>query len=75
MDEYKQHFLLRAAWVMEGRPMTLYEQVHTIESKEKYAPHRQFLIQPRALLPDQLGLGRSCASPTRHALDAGWTLV
>jgi hypothetical protein len=52
MDEYKQDFLLRAALVMEGRSMTLYEQVHTLESKEKCMTHRQFLIQLKALLPD-----------------------
>ena len=52
MDEYKQHFLLRAALVVDGRSMTLYEQVHTIEHKEKCATHRQFLSQLKALLPD-----------------------
>ena len=52
MDEYKQDFLLRAALVVEGRSMTLYEQVHTIEHKEKCVTHRQFLIQLKTLLPD-----------------------
>ena len=53
MDEYKQDFLLRAALVVEGRSMTLYEEVHTIKSKEKCKTHRQFLIQLKALLPDE----------------------
>lgn len=52
MDESKRHFLLRAALAVEGRSTTLYEQVHTVESKEKRDTHRQFLIQLKAVLPD-----------------------
>ena len=52
MDEYKQHFLVRAAFVVEGRSMTLYEEVHTIESKEKLTTHKQFLLQLKSILPD-----------------------
>lgn len=52
MDEYKQHFLVRAAFVVEGRSMTLYEEVHTIKSKEKLTTHKQFLLQLKSILPD-----------------------
>jgi len=52
MDGYKQHFLLRAALAGEGRSMTLYDQVHTLGSKEKLLTHRQFLLQLKTLLPD-----------------------
>jgi len=52
MDEYKQHFLVRAAFVVEGRSMTLYEEVHTIKSKEKLTTHKQFLLQLKSMLPD-----------------------
>ena len=52
MDEYKQHFLIRAAFVVEGRSMTLYEEVHTIKSKEKLTTHKQFLIQLKSILPE-----------------------
>lgn len=51
MDEYKQHFLIRAAFVVEGRSMTLYEEVHTIESKEKLTTHKQLLLQLKKILP------------------------
>ena len=51
MDEYKQHFLLRAAIAFEGRSITLYEEVHTIKTKEKLITHQQFLVQFKALLP------------------------
>jgi hypothetical protein len=52
MDEYKQHFLLRVAIACEGRSITLYEEVHTIKTKEKLKTHRQFLEQFKALLPN-----------------------
>jgi len=52
MDEYKQHFLLRAALAVDGRSITLYEEVHTIETKEKPATHKHFLIQLKQILSD-----------------------
>ena len=51
MDEYKQHFVLRAALVAAGRAVTLYEEVHTVETKEKLAIHKRFLDQLKALFP------------------------
>lgn len=51
MDEYKQHFVLRAALVAQGRALTLYEEVHTLETKEKLATHRQFLARLKDLQP------------------------
>jgi len=53
LDEYKDHFLLRAALVAEGRSMTLYEEVHTIESKEKPITHKHFLLQLKTILPKE----------------------
>jgi hypothetical protein len=35
MEESKRHFLRRASVPIEGRSLTLYEQVHTMKSKEK----------------------------------------
>lgn len=52
MDEYKQHFLLRAAIVFEGRTVTLYEEVHTVKTKEKLITHELFLHQFKDLLPN-----------------------
>lgn len=51
MDEYKQHFVLRAAMALAGRAITLYEEVHSIETKEKREAHRQFLVQFKSLIP------------------------
>ena len=51
MDEYKQHFVLRAALAAEGRSVTLYEEVHTVETKEKCVTHQQFLSQLKTVLP------------------------
>ena len=53
MDEYKQHFVLRAAMALEGRCLTLYEEVHTIKTKEKLYTHEQFLGRLEAILPDR----------------------
>ena len=52
MDEYKQHFLLRAALALEGRSTTLYEEVHTVDTKEKPSTHKHFLAQLKQILPD-----------------------
>ena len=52
-DKYKQHFDLRAGLAVCGRTLTLYEEVHTIETKEKLATHRQFLQRLNELLPLQ----------------------
>jgi len=51
LDAYKRHFVLRAAMALEGRSVTLYEEVHTLETKEKRQTHRRFLQQLKSLLP------------------------
>ena len=51
MDEYKQHFVLRAAIALDGRSLPLYEEVHTIKTKEKLSTHEQFLKQLSAIIP------------------------
>ena len=53
MDDYKQHFVLRAALAVDGRTMTLLDQVHTKKSKEKYLTHQQFLFELKTVLPDE----------------------
>jgi predicted GTPase len=37
LDPHKRHFLIRAAVALEGRSHTLYEEVHTVKTKEKPA--------------------------------------
>jgi hypothetical protein len=43
MDECKHHFLLRAVIALQGRSLTLYEEVHTVATKEKPKTHKAFL--------------------------------
>ncbi|MGH8609224.1 MAG: IS4 family transposase [Gammaproteobacteria bacterium] len=51
MDECKRHFLLRASVPVEGRALTVYEEVHTVKTKEKPKTHQQFLQTLRKMLP------------------------
>ena len=43
LDGAKRHFLLRASLIMQGRALTLYEEVHGLSSKEKRRTHAAFL--------------------------------
>jgi hypothetical protein len=53
LDPHKRHFLIRAAVALDGRSHTLYEEVHTIETKEKPATHKSFMNKLKAMLhPD-----------------------
>ena len=51
LDECKRHFLLRASVPIEGRSLTLYEEIHTVKSKEKPKVHEQFLQLLQKRLP------------------------
>ena len=51
MDAYKRHFLLRASLMLEGRSLTVYEEVHTIHTKEKLQTHARFLEQLSLIIP------------------------
>jgi hypothetical protein len=51
MDECKRHFLLRASVPIEGRSLTLYEEVHTVKSMEKPKVHEHFLQTLQKMLP------------------------
>jgi hypothetical protein len=51
MDECKRHFLLRASVPVEGRALTVYEEVHTVKTKEKPKTHQQFLQTLKKMLP------------------------
>ena len=50
LDDCKRHFLLRAAVAVKGRSFTLYEEVHTIQTKEKPQSHRHFLQTLKGML-------------------------
>ena len=51
LDKGKRHFLIRASIAIEGRSLTLYEEVHPLETKEKPKTHQLFLAQLKAMLP------------------------
>lgn len=51
LDAHKNHFLLRAAIAVKGRPITLYQEVHTHKTKEKPATHKTFLEMLNGMLP------------------------
>ena len=51
LDARKRHYLLRASVAVNGRSATVYEEVHTLASKEKRRTHQAFLRQLQAVLP------------------------
>ena len=53
LDARKQHFLIRAVVAFQGRPFTLYEEVHGIKTKEKPKTHKYFLSTLKSLLPKE----------------------
>jgi hypothetical protein len=53
LDQNRRHFLLRASLSVAGRSLTLYEEVHTLQTKDKPATHREFLRRFHAMVPGQ----------------------
>lgn len=51
IDEGGKFYLLRAAVPVEGRSLTIYEEVHTIKTKEKRRTHQRFLDALKKILP------------------------
>ncbi len=50
MDDCKRHFLLRASLAVEGSAFTLYEEVHTVKTKEKPKTHLDFMTTLKGML-------------------------
>jgi hypothetical protein len=51
IDKGKKNYLLRATVALSGRCLTIYEEVHPLEAKEKPATHRAFLKKLSEVLP------------------------
>jgi hypothetical protein len=51
LDSKKRSFLLRAATPFGGRSLTLYEEVHSLRTREKPKTHKQFLKKLQSVLP------------------------
>jgi len=52
LDESKTHFLFCASIALEGRSVILYEEIHTIETKEKPKTHHLCLARLKSMLPE-----------------------
>jgi hypothetical protein len=52
LDPYNKHYLLRASVAVDGRSLSLYEEVHGLAKKEKPATHRAFLYRLKSCLPE-----------------------
>ncbi|WP_351017553.1 IS4 family transposase [Shewanella sp. AC91-MNA-CIBAN-0169] len=52
LDDRKQHFLIRASLAAQGRSLTLYEEIHPLNKKEKPKTHLRFLTKLKAILPN-----------------------
>jgi len=51
LDPRKQHFLLRASVAIEGRSLTVFEQIYPVTQKEKPNVHRHFMTALKSMLP------------------------
>lgn len=51
LDPRKDLFLLRAAVAVDGRSLTLYDEVHPLSTKEKPAVHRDFMNKLKSIVP------------------------
>lgn len=51
IDKGKKFFLLRASTPMGGRSLTLYEEVHAMNTREKPKTHQTFLDNLKKMLP------------------------
>ena len=49
LDARKRHYLLRASVAVNGRSATVYEEVHTLASKDKRRTHQAYLQQLQAV--------------------------
>lgn len=53
LDDRKQHFLIRASLAAQGRSLTLYEEIHPLNKKEKPKTHQLFLTKLKTMLPNE----------------------
>jgi len=52
LDDRKEHFLLCASLALKGRSIILYEEVHTVKTKEKPKSHHVFLNRLKSMIAD-----------------------
>lgn len=54
LDDRQDKFLLRASLAVEGRAITLYQEVHTVKTKDKPRTHKHFLAQLKMMFADNI---------------------
>ena len=50
LDAFQRNFLIRATVAFDGRPLTIYQEVHPLSTKEKPAIHLKFLTRLKTIL-------------------------
>jgi len=80
MEPEQKNFLLRAALVCQGRSITVYEEVHPLERKDKPTTHRQFLDNLKNIIPSSckpiVVTDAGFRGPWfRQILETGWDYV
>ncbi len=51
LDPRKPHFLLRASIAVDGRSLTVFEQIYPITQKDKPSVHKTFMTKLKSILP------------------------
>jgi len=54
LDDRQDKFLLRASIAMEGRAVTLYQETHTVKTKDKPMTHQQFIARLKVMFADDV---------------------
>lgn len=80
LDGAKRHFLLRASLLIDGRALTLVEEVHTLSGRDKRLSHQQLLHRLREIMPSNatpvLVTDAGFRTPWfRQVLAMGWDYV
>lgn len=80
LDGAKRHFLLRASLLIDGRALTLVEEVHTLSSRDKRLSHQQLLDRLQEIMPSNatpvLVTDAGFRTPWfRQVLAMGWDYV
>jgi len=80
LDPYKRHFLIRASTKFSGRSLVLYQEVHSIKTKEKPSTHKRFLAQLKSVIGDNkipiIVTDAGFKTPWfREVLNLGWHFV
>jgi len=80
LDTTKRNFLIRAAVALDGRSITIYQEVHPLNIKEKPATHLAFLTKLKLMLPAEckpiIVTDAGFKTPWfRQVLSLGWDYV